>query len=98
MGATMLGNSQPVSPNSQPALLLVFGTAGATNKRFCLNHDSLIIGKGRGCDLILEAPDISSIHCVVTRNAGGYAVRDCDSRSGLKVNGDRLKEATLHDG
>jgi pSer/pThr/pTyr-binding forkhead associated (FHA) protein len=78
--------------------MLVFGTTGTVNKRYPLDQDSLVIGKGRGCDLVLEAPDISAIHGVITRNAGGYSIRDCDSRSGIRVNGDRITAATLHDG
>ncbi len=84
--------------HSHAALVLIFGTSGAADRRYPLDRDALIIGKGRGCDLVLDAPDISTIHCVVTRNAGGYTVRDCESRSGTKLNGDRVREATLHDG
>jgi predicted component of type VI protein secretion system len=83
---------------SQPALVLLYGTAGASLKRRPLDRDAVIVGKSRGCDLALEAPDVSSIHCVITRTAGGFSVRDCASRAGTRLNGERVEEASLHDG
>jgi chromosome segregation ATPase len=89
-------NKQDEFDPTKPALVLLFGN---TNKKCrLLDRDVILVGRARGCDLGLEAPDISSIHCIVTRGASGFAVRDCQSRAGTKVNGNAVREAPLRDG
>jgi pSer/pThr/pTyr-binding forkhead associated (FHA) protein len=82
--------------SSRPALVLLFGNAA--KKHHTLDNGATVIGRARGCDLGLEAPDVSSIHCVITRGSDGYHVRDCLSRAGTKHNGKCVKEADLRDG
>jgi hypothetical protein len=81
---------------SKPALILLHGNT--TKKHRPLDRDVIVVGRARGCDIGLEAPDISSIHCIITRHGTGFALRDCQSRSGTKVNGDLVREAVLCDG
>ncbi len=81
---------------SIPALVLMYGVE--ENKRRLLNKDAVIVGRARGCDIVLDAPDISTLHCVVTRTSGGYTIRDCGSRAGTRLNGDSIQEATIRDG
>ena len=52
----------------------------------------------RGCDIGLDAPDVSSLHCMIWRGAAGLQIRDCGSRAGTRINGDTVQEAMLHDG
>jgi pSer/pThr/pTyr-binding forkhead associated (FHA) protein len=80
----------------QPALILMYGVT--EHKYRALDKDAIIVGRARGCDIGLEAPDISNLHCVITRGIGGFQVRDCTSRAGTRVNGDSISEAVLHDG
>jgi chromosome segregation ATPase len=53
------------------------------------------VGRARGCDLVLEASDVSTIHCVVFRTSDGYHVRDCNSRTGTRINGNGLRGSPL---
>jgi pSer/pThr/pTyr-binding forkhead associated (FHA) protein len=85
-------------PVTQPALILLYGTPGATQVGRLLDRDAILVGRSRGCDLVLESPAVSSIHCVVSRSAGGYSIRDCASRAGTRLNGEPVEEASLHDG
>jgi len=86
-------------PNpKQPALILLFGTGDGVQRQRPLNRDAVILGRSRGCDLVLEAPDVSSPHCVIYRSSFGYSVRDCGSRAGIRLNGDAIQEARLLDG
>jgi hypothetical protein len=70
---------------------------GAGKKPWSLEGEVLAIGRARGCDVCLESPDISSLHCVIWRNSAGWHIRDCGSRAGTLINGDRIREATLRD-
>ena len=78
-----------------PALILMYG--GSEKKPWPLNKDVVTVGRAKGCDIALEAPDVSGLHCVVWAFQGGYQVRDCNSRAGTFLNGDRITEATLRD-
>jgi chromosome segregation ATPase len=88
-------HDQPFDP-ARPALVLVYGDANAKHRY--LDRDALLVGRARGCDLGLDANDISSLHCVITRGDGRYQVRDCQSRAGTKVNGNAVREQQLVDG
>ena len=82
----------------QAAAALISIYVGADKKPWPLSRDVVTIGRAKGCDIVLEAPDVSSLHCLVWAFQGGYQVRDCSSRAGTQVNGDRIAESLLHDG
>jgi hypothetical protein len=80
-----------------PAALIV--THGNTANRYRpLQGDTIILGRGRGCDLRLEAGDVSELHCLITRRPDGYHIRDCASRGGTRLNGETVQQAVLGDG
>jgi hypothetical protein len=79
-----------------PAALIV--THGNTANRYRpLQGDAIILGRGRGCDLRLEAGDVSELHCLITRRPDGFHIRDCSSR-GTRLNGEAIQNAVLNDG
>jgi pSer/pThr/pTyr-binding forkhead associated (FHA) protein len=80
----------------QPSLVVLHGSAA--NKVRPIDQDVLTVGRARGADIGLDAPDVSSLHCVIWRGATGYLIRDCGSRAGTRVNGDVIRESLLHDG
>ncbi len=86
-------NKRDPSKGSQPALLPLHGIQD--KKPRYLDRDSIIVGRAKGCDIGLDAPDISNLHCVISRTQEGYRIRDCGSRSGTKVNGECVKSTTL---
>ena len=79
-----------------PALIPLHGVQDK-KPRF-LEREAMIVGRARGCDIGLDAPDISNLHCVISRGPEGYRIRDCCSRAGTKINGVSIKAASLHDG
>src|ERR1700682_6216650 len=83
-------NRREVNLANQPALVPSFG--GQDKKPRPLDRDVITIGRARGCDIGLEAPDISTLHCLLYRTAEGFRVRDCGSRTGTRVNGDAPRQ------
>jgi septal ring factor EnvC (AmiA/AmiB activator) len=80
----------------QAALVLIHGDSPRRTRP--LNREALALGRAHGCDICLEAPDVSALHCLITRRGSGWQVRDCGSRSGTHVNGDAIREpVALHD-
>lgn len=79
-----------------PALVVTFGTTA--KKRRPLGKPTNLLGRGRGCDIRLDAVEISAIHCVISQTNAGLIVRDCESRTGTLVNDQPVREAVLADG
>jgi pSer/pThr/pTyr-binding forkhead associated (FHA) protein len=81
---------------TQPALIPLFG--GMDKRPRPLDRDVITIGRARGCDIGLEAPDVSTLHCLLYRSADGFRVRDCGSRTGTRVNGEAPRHHVLAEG
>jgi hypothetical protein len=79
-----------------PALIVQHGNAA--KRHFYLEQRATTLGNSRGCDIQLAGVDVSGVHCIVTRGANGFYVRDCSSRLGTKVNGVKVEEGPLHNG
>lgn len=78
-------------------LMLVPMHGNLDKKPRAIDRDVSTIGRARGCDLRLDAAEISTMHCIVYRTTTGYRVRDCGSRTGTRVNGLGVKNSELHD-
>lgn len=62
--------------------------AGPSGDRIAIMHWESLIGRGRGCDVMLDYPTISRIHAVLTRyDDGSWTVMDAGSTGGVEVNG-----------
>ena len=60
-----------------------------------VDRDWLVIGRGRGADVMLAEPTISRAHCALGFEVDGFFVQDLGSTNGTWVNGARHKRATL---
>ena len=87
--------STPVGAE-EPALVVAFGATA--NKRRVLSKHATLVGRNRGCDIRVDSPEVSGLHCLISRHPGGLTLRDCDSKSGVIVNGQPVRECELRDG
>ncbi|MCS7046776.1 MAG: FHA domain-containing protein, partial [Gemmataceae bacterium] len=76
-------------PDLWPSLVPVHG--GPDKKPRLLDKDVIALGRARGCDVLLDAAEISAVHCLFYRSSTGWRVRDCGSRTGLRINGTSVK-------
>ena len=58
----------------------------------------VVIGRGRGADVMLAEPTISRAHAAFGHDGGGFFVQDLGSTNGTFVNGTREKKASLKPG
>jgi chromosome segregation ATPase len=79
-------------PDNVPLLVPTHGPG--EHRLRVLDCDASTIGRARGCDLCLQASDVSTLHCILYRGARGYFIRDCHSRTGTRVNGEVVREPT----
>ena len=67
--------------------------------RLPVTHWENTVGRGHGCDLILDYPTISRSHAVLTRyDDGSWTVSDVGSKGGVEVNGERVDICALEFG
>ena len=63
-----------------------------------VDRDWLVIGRGRGADVILAEPTISRAHAAIGFEEEAFFVQDLGSTNGTLVNGTREERRALEDG
>jgi hypothetical protein len=87
-GRTRLhSRSEPVQPvaqeealGSQRASVLVRG------RRLAVGPDGFVVGRSRGCDLMLDDPGVSRRHAEIRFTEAGWVIRDLGSTNGVVLN------------
>ena len=57
---------------------------------------SLTVGRSSDCDIVIPDPAISSFHAELRRMVGGFCLVDCQSTTGIIVDGQRVEWAPLY--
>lgn len=63
-----------------------------------LTTNVLTIGRRSSCDICLNFPNVSGVHCELSFKGGVWTVRDMGSTNGTKVNGERVLQLALQPG
>jgi pSer/pThr/pTyr-binding forkhead associated (FHA) protein len=63
-----------------------------------VDRDWLVIGRGRGADVVLAEPTISRAHAAIGFEEDAFFVQDLGSTNGTLVNGTRGERSPLKDG
>jgi DNA-binding NtrC family response regulator len=64
-------------------------------ERVKVNVSPILIGRDPSCAIVLDDPEVSSIHCEVRAEGQGVLVKDLGSRNGTFVQTVRVREAIL---
>ncbi|KFI95671.1 MULTISPECIES: FhaA domain-containing protein [Bifidobacterium] len=93
--ASVQGNAVPVTTNDQnqdSPLLEINGS------QYLLTKEKTILGRGSGCDIVIDDPGISRKHLEIDITPNGVIARDLGSTNGTYVEGHQVPAATLLDG
>ncbi len=93
--ASVQGNAVPVTTDEQNEdnpLLEINGN------QYLLTKEKTVLGRGSGCDIVIEDPGISRKHLEIDITANGVIARDLGSTNGTYVEGHQVPAATLLDG
>ncbi len=63
-----------------------------------LDRDWLVIGRGRGADVVLAEATISRAHAAIGCDAEGFFIQDLGSTNGTLVNGAKAERQALKNG
>jgi DNA-binding winged helix-turn-helix (wHTH) protein len=79
--------------------VLIIHEGERAGQRWTIQSDTLIVGRGTECDLVLPERQVSRQHIKIKLIDDRYWVEDLDSKNGTWVNGQQLKgERPLRDG
>lgn len=79
--------------------VIVIHEGERAGQRWTVQNDTLLIGRGTECDLVLPERQVSRQHIRIKLVDEQYYVEDLDSKNGTWVNGQQLKgERLLKDG
>ncbi|MDM0103330.1 FHA domain-containing protein [Variovorax sp. J22R24] len=77
---------------------LIITTATRERRQVALKPHDNTLGRGAYNDIVIESPQASRQHAVITVEAAFTTIRDLGSRNGTFVNGDRIESQALADG
>lgn len=60
--------------------------------------ETTVLGREKGCDIVVTDNNASRKHCEVHGLGGGYVIKDLHSKNGTCVNGAPVSSWTLKDG
>ena len=90
-----------LEPDGRRAGVVVGLRSTSESKTFALptTERRWVVGSGPSCDVVLDDPYVSDMHCVLERREGGsLVVRDKRSRNGTRVDGNFVEGAELRIG
>jgi len=96
--AVSIGKGRATSSNPVSDLCVSF-VGGLCEGRtgLLLNQTITTIGRDDDCEIVLDGDTVSRRHCEITCLGAAYVLRD-SSRNGTFINGERVRQAQLHDG
>lgn len=83
--------------DDRPVLMVSEGEL--IGRRWTLNDDELVIGRGTDADIVLPERQVSRYHLKIIFRDGRYYLEDLDSKNGTFLNGQQVKgTVSLQDG
>ena len=90
------GVSRGLMERADACLVVTYGAE--LGRRYVLDRPEMVIGRSRGCDILLEQDSTSRRHAVIRFTAGCYQVQDMGSTNGTCVNDESVSDCRLNDG
>jgi DNA-binding NtrC family response regulator len=89
-----------VTHGSTKARVLHWFVRGGTvktpeGKSFAIDVDPLVIGRDPGAQIVIDDPEVSSLHCELSATDHGILVRDLTSTNGTFIGSTRVREAVV---
>ncbi len=85
------------SPNQVPRFTLELRVEG-TSDTIIVDDAPVIIGRAKHCTLVIESPQVSREHAVITKEGTSYILADNGSSNGTFVGDQQIERHELRDG
>ncbi len=85
-----------VTPRPSPAFLVrvTFPGEDSRKKEFAVNGESAVVGRGKDCEVVLDAKNISRRHVQIESASDGFRITDLESANGVWIDDKRVEEPT----
>ncbi|MCG8425273.1 MAG: diguanylate cyclase [Proteobacteria bacterium] len=97
---TRITKVQPVKPKADSGnacLVLIYPPGPDMGKRFLLDKDEIVLGRGSDCDIHVDRDSVSRKHARVYRNGNQWMVQDLNSTNGSYVNDMPVQRSPIRD-
>ena len=78
--------------HDEACLVQIYGPT--LGKRFVLDREEITIGRGEGCEIVLELDNVSRRHCSILHRRDGDFVKDLGSTNGTYLNNKEVRGET----
>ncbi len=78
--------------HDEACLVQIYGPT--LGKRFVLDREEITIGRGEGCEIVLELDNVSRRHCSVMHKRDGDFLKDLGSTNGTYLNNKEVRGET----
>jgi diguanylate cyclase (GGDEF)-like protein len=78
--------------NEEACLVQIYGPM--LGKRFVLDREETTIGRGEGCEIVLELDNVSRRHCSILNRRDGAFLKDLGSTNGTYLNNREVRGET----
>lgn len=80
-------------------LIHIYPTGTLLGRRYALNRDPIMLGRGEECEICIQDSSVSRCHAYIEPTDSGYVISDRGSTNGTFVNDERIPGRTeLRDG
>ena len=81
-----------VDVHDQACLVQIYGPS--LGKRYVLDREETTIGRGEGCEIVLELDNVSRRHCSILSKRDGVLLKDLGSTNGTYLNNREVRGET----
>jgi hypothetical protein len=86
-------------PNARESAMLILQRGGEAGLTWPLERQTVTIGRGNDCDIVLDDRQVSRVHARIIWNDNHYELEDLGSKNGTHLNGREVVRAQpLRDG
>ena len=78
--------TRPAPTNRDACVVLIYPQGAEMGRRFPLDKDEFVLGRGSDCDIQVDRDSVSRRHAKIVRAEDGWAVEDLNSTNGSYVN------------
>jgi hypothetical protein len=80
-------------------LIHIYPTGTLLGRRYALNRDPIMLGRGEECEICIQDSSVSRCHAYIEPTDSGYVISDRGSTNGTFINDERIPGRTeLRDG
>ncbi len=82
----------------EPYLIQLSGRETGQNYNLSASGGVIKIGRDVTCDICIDDPHVSRVHCEIATGDGKMVLKDLGSTNGIFINGNKVTEQVLNDG